>query len=202
MKKLLTVAACLAVMAGVAPRACAQIGPGWGPPGVNPGGRFGPPYGPRPGGLNGLRGLGVSGGQGPFGWQPGAPGVPGPHDPFAGLPPAARKLLDPGSPGYPTVGPPFGPLAGGGSNGNPVGPGIQFGPGAPPLQGPPPIDPKLFVNMPPTSLLKDFEVKPPAKGGGGGPPTWLRWEYAVGVLLVAALAGLLHGLFSRRASAE
>jgi hypothetical protein len=60
----------------------------------------------------------------------------------------------------------------------------------------------MLPKMLPQSPLKDFEAKPPAKAGGGGPPAWLRWEYAVGVLLVAALAGLLYGLFGRKASAE
>ncbi len=225
MKKALILAACVAVVAGVVPRACAQFGPygqprsplpggpGWGPPGLNPGGRFGPAYGPRPGGLNGLDGLGVSGGQGPFGLQPGTRGVPGMHDPHRGLPPAARKLLDTARPGRTTVGHRFGPLAGndplapfrlsgGGNPVSPVSPGVRFGPGVPPIQGPPPIDPKLFVNLPPTSLLKDFEVKPPAPAGAGEPPAWLRWEYAVGVLLAAALAGVLHGRFGRKESAR
>jgi hypothetical protein len=31
-------------------------------------------------------------------------------------------------------------------------------------------------------------------------PGWLRWEYAAGVLALAALAGLLHALFSRKGS--
>jgi hypothetical protein len=64
------------------------------------------------------------------------------------------------------------------------------------------IDPKLFVNMPPSLPLKDFEGKLPAQAGGGGPPAWPRWEYAVGLLLVAALAGVLRGLFSRKTSAQ
>jgi hypothetical protein len=94
------------------------------------------------------------------------------------------------------------PMPGGGINVSPGAPGTRFDPGAQPFQGPPKIDPKLFVNMPPPSLLKHFEAKPPAPAGGGGPPAWLRWELAAGVLLVAALAGLLHGLFSRKTTAE
>jgi hypothetical protein len=31
-------------------------------------------------------------------------------------------------------------------------------------------------------------------------PEWLRWEYAAGVVVLAAMAGLLHALFSRTQS--
>jgi hypothetical protein len=134
------------------------------------------------------------------------------------MPPTVQDILNQTRPGHPMVGRPFDPLAGmdplaplpmpvGGINVNSMIPGARLDPVVQPGHLPPPqefpkIDPKLFVNMPPSSALKDFEAKLPAKAGGGGPPAWLRWEYAVGLLLVAALAGLLRGLFSRKASAQ
>jgi hypothetical protein len=64
----------------------------------------------------------------------------------------------------------------------------------------PKIDPKIFENVNAPVGLKGFEAKHLAKNGGGGPPPWLRWECAIGVLVAAALVGLLQALFRRNAT--
>jgi hypothetical protein len=161
---------------------------------------------------------GVLGGHDPSGLRtrviPGMPGVSGmfgqPHLPgFPGspmglqpwMPYSPQDILNDalsghsGLPGYsgPRV---YDPLAH--QRGYPdlsINPLIQ--PGAPPLslQGMP-LTPRSFEQIHTSLGLKDFERKQPAQNGGTLPP----WPFAVGVFVLAFVAGLLHALFGREAN--
>lgn len=191
--------------------------------------QFGPPYRPMPGRPNvpdiyggrhpfGPRTSsipGISGGYDPFSRTP----FPvSPFGPQTRMPPTVQDILNQHGVGNPILGQRFNPFANfdpldpqsliyGPSNGirvNPAIQGVRIDPMVPssnpqsiqPLQ----FDPKVFELPKSPSPLNTFEPKAPMKVGGGGPPAWLRWEYPVGVFLVAVISGLLHALLRRNAS--
>jgi hypothetical protein len=176
-------------------------------------------YGPRttrpyPPGIHGVRD--------PFGPRVrGIPGMPSAYDPFGRpgfpmgrqpwMPPSAQDIINDALagrsvlPGY--SGPPmFDPLASFlGQNHSRRNPNTSVNPLFQPNNMPPPsiqapiIDPKAFEKLHPVRM-KDFEAKPPAMAGGGGPPSWLNWRYAVGVFIMAIVVGLLRALIRSEAT--
>lgn len=173
--------------------------------------RFGGPFVP-----------GIPGRGGPFAPRiPGMPGFVGAYDPLAGLPPSIRDMVAPNR-GFPRARRfdplhEFDPLApirvpGVGVNVGPGMPGAGFGPqvhpaGVPPSIEPARFDPKLIQNIPNLNYQSPFSLevmqpKPPANQGVGPPPDWLRWEYAIGVVLIAAVAGVLREVFGRKLAGE
>jgi hypothetical protein len=128
------------------------------------------------------------------------------------MPPTVQDILNRTQAGHPILGQPFDPLTNldpcdpltliyGPRNGlhmNPPIPGVHTDPIVPPANlspiAPVQFDPKVLELPRPLSGLKDFEAKPPANTECGGQPRWLRWEYAVGVFVLALAAGLLHAL--------
>jgi hypothetical protein len=184
--------------------------------------QFGPPYHPLTGrpinrGVNNRGNI-----YGPR--MPQGPGVPGPNDrynplrpvdPSSNLPPwmspTIRELFNPTQRDFPFSEPGYDPLLGPGRygpQGSTRGPGDLRIPNTgmpnvplnpvivpvrPPSLGPQQIDPKLF-QIPASSLLEPAKPSVPAEQGLGEAPQWLRWEYAVGLFVLALLAGLARSL--------
>ena len=185
--------------------------------------QFSPLYSPRP---TRPYAPGIHGVRDPFGTpMPGIPGIPSAFDPFGlpgiptarqpWMPPTAQDILRRPQFGDPMPGQRFDPwgnrdplahLRGPNpTGGNASNPNFRIDPAIPPVVVPPlppaTIDPKLLDFLKPSLEFKHNEAKAPAHAAGP-PPAWLRWEYALGVFLVALIGGLLHALTRSRTSAD
>jgi len=125
-------------------------------------------------------------GAGPF--DPGIPGAPG----------------VPGVPGFPRA-PTAWDILHGTRNGPTAGP---WGPNVPPgnFGQVPQIPPDVLKNLQvPQVTIPKFDlsvpsVRPPSPSKGPRVPSWVRWEWAVGVFVVSLVGGMASGYWRRRQS--
>jgi hypothetical protein len=202
MKKMLTLAACLTALGGMAPRAASAD---WGHPAANP---WGPP------GLLG-RDFGSSGHRGNPWDRPAIPGI--------GFGPLSAGVNPGGRPGLPDR--TFGPAGVPGADplGLPFRPGTNVplvrGPANPGGVGgvPPPrpgdieqlrqqLDVKP-VQLPPNLRVPPFEPRIPSTYQLDPPRprtevSWPSWEWVVGLLLASLVVGILAGYAQEKPSAD